>query len=260
MGGLNFPTAWLALNNRNGFRAFQCFLEHFPYIRLAGLLVHPKEKARFREEILSLCSLPSERIIEWKKGMDLDQFACFWNEFSKSLLLSVNFGYLFPGKFLSRFSMALNLHTGFLPWNRGSHPNVWPFLDGSPAGVTLHEMVEEVDAGRIIFQEKVEIQPDDDAKSLYQKLEDLSPTVLEKGLGGLLEGSAIPFVPSEKGSHHTHRDFRELCTIEMEENFSGAQWIARMKALSFPPFRNAFFFEGGKKIYMEASFFQGEND
>ena len=44
----------------------------------------------------------------------------------------------------------LNLHTGYLPWNKGAYPNVWPILDGSPAGVTLHRVDAGIDTGPIL--------------------------------------------------------------------------------------------------------------
>lgn len=64
----------------------------------------------------------------------------------------------------------LNLHTGYLPWNRGAYPNVWPILDGSPAGVTLHRVDAGIDTGPIIAQREVKVEPWDTAKTLYDKL------------------------------------------------------------------------------------------
>lgn len=64
----------------------------------------------------------------------------------------------------------LNLHTGYLPWNRGAYPNVWPILDGSPAGVTLHRVDAGIDTGPILAQTKVNVEPWDTAKTLYDRL------------------------------------------------------------------------------------------
>lgn len=64
----------------------------------------------------------------------------------------------------------LNLHTGYLPWNKGAYPNVWPILDGSPAGVTLHRVDAGIDTGPILAQRLVQVEPFDTAKTLYDKL------------------------------------------------------------------------------------------
>lgn len=64
----------------------------------------------------------------------------------------------------------LNLHTGYLPWNRGAYPNVWPILDGSPAGVTLHRVDAGWDTGPILAQTEVKVLPTDTAHTLYERL------------------------------------------------------------------------------------------
>ena len=46
----------------------------------------------------------------------------------------------------------------YLPYNKGSHPNYWSFIDKTPAGVTIHEINEAVDSGKIIFQKKIKFK------------------------------------------------------------------------------------------------------
>ena len=43
----------------------------------------------------------------------------------------------------------------FLPYNRGSHPNFWSFIDDTPKGITIHEIDEGADTGNIVFQKKI---------------------------------------------------------------------------------------------------------
>ena len=49
----------------------------------------------------------------------------------------------------------LNLHISYLPYNRGSHPNFWSFIENTPKGVTIHEMSKKVDKGPIVFRKKI---------------------------------------------------------------------------------------------------------
>jgi len=50
-------------------------------------------------------------------------------------------------------SRVLNIHYSLLPKYRGLHSTVWAILNGeSEFGLTVHEVVDEVDAGPIVYQ------------------------------------------------------------------------------------------------------------
>ena len=48
-----------------------------------------------------------------------------------------------------------NLHISYLPFNRGSHPNFWSFINNTPKGVTIHEIDKKIDMGFIVFRKKI---------------------------------------------------------------------------------------------------------
>ncbi|MBI2524584.1 MAG: formyltransferase [Candidatus Rokubacteria bacterium] len=76
---------------------------------------------------------------------------------------------------------ALNLHGSLLPAYRGRAPINWVLVNGEPrTGVTLHHMTAEADAGDIVAQVPIEIEPDDTAPSLYDR-------VVKEGVDLLLE-------------------------------------------------------------------------
>ena len=50
---------------------------------------------------------------------------------------------------------AINLHISYLPYNKGSNPNYWSFVNLTPKGVSIHEIDEKIDAGNIIFRKKI---------------------------------------------------------------------------------------------------------
>jgi methionyl-tRNA formyltransferase len=85
--------------------------------------------------------------------------------------LSVGHRHKIPKRILDLFPQGVvNLHTGYLPWNRGAYPNVWPIIDGSPAGVTLHLMDEGIDTGPIIMRTHVQQDVTWTAESLHRTL------------------------------------------------------------------------------------------
>lgn len=105
---------------------------------------------------------------------------------------------------------SLNLHPGLLPWNAGCHPNVWPLVDGSPAGSTLHVMEEGFDTGAIVAQEAVPTYPDDTAKSLYERLETAS-LLLVRRVWPVVE-TIVPKQQLGEGSYHR---LSELTSLEL---------------------------------------------
>ncbi len=79
---------------------------------------------------------------------------------------------------------CINMHSAPLPRYQGMMPNFWTMLHGEPeAAVTIHYMVEKLDAGDIILQRPVPILPAD-------SLHDLMVRSKEIGVGVLLEAVA----------------------------------------------------------------------
>ena len=154
-----------AANNRNGFLCGRELLKNecIPEV----LLFHPASRQKWGEEIKNL--FPGTPVVEWRKNVVDDL-----KKTGAEVLLSVNFGYIFPSEVLSVFEYPINIHMGYLPFNRGSHPNVWSIVENTPAGVTMHIMTEEVDKGDVISRTEIEVAPDETGKSLYEKLETIS--------------------------------------------------------------------------------------
>lgn len=65
----------------------------------------------------------------------------------------------------------INLHISYLPWNRGADPNFWSWAEGTPHGVTIHEIDCGIDDGDIIAQRLVEMFAHEETlASSYAKL------------------------------------------------------------------------------------------
>lgn len=134
----------------------------------------------------------------------------------------------------------LNLHTSYLPWNRGAYPNVWSILDGSPAGVTLHRVDAGWDTGPIIAQRRVPVEPWDTAGTLYEKLiatgaELVAGQVYRADSFGWPDG--IPQLAGE-GSRHTKAEWEQHATFFTNgiNRFSADEsWtLNALRAASFP--------------------------
>ena len=69
-------------------------------------------------------------------------------------LVTSGYAFLIKKKIISAVKKAINLHISFLPYGRGIMPNLWSFYEGYPSGITIHELDESFDTGKIIIQKK----------------------------------------------------------------------------------------------------------
>lgn len=84
----------------------------------------------------------------------------------------ISFGYrkIISKKILSQLKRPIiNLHMSLLPYNRGSHPNFWSFVENTPKGITIHEISNGIDDGDIIFQKKFKLDPCLEKFSTFKK-------------------------------------------------------------------------------------------
>ena len=217
-------TALLA-NNRLGAEVGRYLTERGD---LVALVVHPPARRQYGAELAAL-DVPTW---EWPDGLEGVR------DLRPDCLLSVLFHYLVPKAWLAipRWR-AVNLHPGLLPWNAGCHPNVWPLVDGSPAGTTLHVMDETIDSGAILAQQEVPTYPDDTGKSLYQRLEFTSLLLMRR-----VWPEIAGIEPTPQGSHGTYHRDADLATLDLEP--SELRVVDKLRARTFPPYGAEFEREG----------------
>jgi methionyl-tRNA formyltransferase len=220
-------------------------------VEIVGLAVHPPDRMRYGHELLNAASLPEPRVFDASRLQEEPVL----NEVERlraDLALSVLCGYVLRPTFLKLFSGgAVNLHTALLPHNRGAHTNVWPLVDGTPAGVTLHRIDPGVDTGPILAQMEVHVEPVDTAATLYQKLERAGLKLLQENWDPLVRGDLEPR-PQDlaAGSFHRVADLRTLDRIDLDEPTTARAVIDQLRARTFPPHASAYFVEGGRKVYV----------
>jgi methionyl-tRNA formyltransferase len=124
------------------------------------------------------------------------------------LVFSFYYRSMLPMSVLGRARLgAFNLHGSLLPKYRGRAPLNWAILKGErETGVTLHEMVEKPDAGRIVGQQAIPIGPDDTALEVFHRMTDAAEAVLKRALPSLIAGNAV-MRPNDlaKGSYYGRR-------------------------------------------------------
>ena len=91
--------------------------------------------------------------------------------------------------FLERFPAVLNVHPSLLPAFRGLRAVERALEAGvDETGVTVHFMVEEVDAGPIVAQERVPILPGDSKETLLGRLHPVEHRLLVRAVADYFLG------------------------------------------------------------------------
>ena len=103
-------------------------------------------------------------------------------ELAADTIVVVAYGSIVPPALLDRH-LWLNVHPSLLPRWRGAAPVERAIMAGDrETGVTIIELVEELDAGPIVAQRAFPIEDDDDAGAIYAKAAPLAVELLYEAL------------------------------------------------------------------------------
>jgi formyl transferase-like protein len=164
---------------------------------LAGLVIHPRSHRNYiddRDLRDWTCWVAT-----WPEGLDAAAAA------GPDYLLSVQFGFRVTKDWLALPDCTpLNVHPGFLPDNMGRAPTAWPILDGSRAGVTLHVMTEEFDAGPWLAREEVPVYPEDTGDTLAERVEATALCLVKHAWPRI--GELEPVEQEPGGTYHSYKD------------------------------------------------------
>lgn len=123
------------------------------------------------------------------------------------VIVSYGYRHLIPATMLEA-TRAINLHIGYLPFNRGAHPNFWAAHDGTPAGVTIHFMDEGLDTGPILCRQRVDFEPGDTLRSSYERLQQAVWGLFLANWPEMLHREPMP--QPEGGSYHRAAELPDL--------------------------------------------------
>jgi len=124
-----------------------------------------------------------------------------------SFLVSFGYRYILTKDILDEFpDKAINLHISYLPWNKGSDPNLWSFVESTPRGITIHHLDEGLDTGDIIVQDKIFFDEKETLISTYQTLIHEIVHLFKANWLDIKNGDSSRQKQTEKGSYHCSKD------------------------------------------------------
>ena len=149
-------------------------------------------------------------------------------ELEPAFVVSFNYRHLIPGEVLTLVSdRIINLHTSYLPYNRGSSPNFFSFLEDTPKGVTIHRMSEGLDTGDILCQKEIFFDETKESfASSYDTLLAEMKALFKENWQAIKTGALTPKKQEGEGSSHR---MKELYAIREKLPFEWQQTIADFK-------------------------------
>lgn len=128
-------------------------------------------------------------------------------------IVTAAFGQFLPTKLLDAVSFAINVHASLLPKYRGGAPIHYAIMNGEKeAGVTIMEMVKEMDAGDMVAKASTPILETDNVGTLFEKLALVGRDLLLDSLPGYLSGELKP-IPQD----HSQATFSPNISPEQEQ-------------------------------------------
>ena len=184
------------------------------------------------------------------------------SDFPSSLLaVVVAYGHILPEEFLKAFPKgAVNIHPSLLPRWRGAAPIERALMAGdTKTGVCLQLISKKLDAGDIIGKYEFPLKPEDTAREAYQKVKELSKTLLLKDLLLFLQDKILPISQKTPSPPVYAKKIRkEECLISWQDPASVIH--NKIRGLSLGPQAFAFFKGERLKIYRSELFSESSFD
>ena len=96
---------------------------------------------------------------------------------------------ILPAEFIAKFPRMLNIHPSLLPKYRGLNTYERVLEAGELIhGTTIHQVIEELDAGPVIAQQSVHILPDDTADTLRERTQEVERSLYPKIIDEVVSG------------------------------------------------------------------------
>ncbi|UCE99028.1 MAG: methionyl-tRNA formyltransferase [Planctomycetota bacterium] len=131
---------------------------------------------------------------------------------------------------------AINIHGSLLPKYRGAAPINWAIINGeTETGISIIALAEKMDAGAICAQAKTEINPNETAGQLHDRLAQIAAPLLLKTLNQIADGTAV----YTEQDHNKATAAPKLQKKDGFLDFAESAQILRRKILGYWPWPGA---------------------
>ena len=222
---------------------------------IVGLVIHPEAHRRFGDEILRTLKLPPQRVSLGDQLRDPETLAQLRN-LRPDIGISAFFAFILRPELFEIFPHGcINLHSGYLPFNRGWHTNVWPIIDGSSAGATVHYVDTGVDTGDVISQRRFPVDLTDTGGVLHEKITRGLIELFKDTWPRIKDGSVTRTAQNHsKATHHRKGDLGVIDQIHLDRHYRAADLLNLLRARTYPPYPVAYAIEDGRRRYYHINY------
>jgi len=168
----------------------------------------------------------------------------WFSEVQPEVVFVVGFPYIIPNEIIEMVPQGIfNIHFGLLPAYRGPDPVFWGIRNGETVGgITIHRVVQAMDAGPIAHQVTIPIAPMDTYGSHTSRLVMITPNAVGHIIDRLSIGDDLPGKPQdEKKAAYQHR--AELVDIQVNWKSMTAKSVGNLVRACNPSY-------GGAAVYL----------
>ena len=132
------------------------------------------------------------------------------------LIICYGYRHIIKDEILKKYKKKIiNLHIGFLPYNRGAHPNFWSFAENTPSGVTIHQIDKNVDKGKILYQKQIDFELIKNKRNLnfettYKILKIEIEKLFMNNIDKILKSKFEVYPQIGNGSYHDKKDLPKI--------------------------------------------------
>ncbi len=131
-------------------------------------------------------------------------------------IISFGYRYLIDKEIIKQLKIPMvNLHISYLPYNRGAHPNFWSFVENTHSGVSIFQIDEGIDTGKLIYQKIIDFELFKNKKKLtfkqtYKTLLTEVENLFLKNIDNIINHNFISYQQIGKGSYHSSKELPSL--------------------------------------------------
>jgi len=167
--------------------------------------------------------------------LDIDEEYNFLKELKPDIVIVVAYGKIIPKRFLnlSKFGF-INIHASLLPKWRGAAPIQRSIMNlDNETGISIMKIVEELDAGPVMHQDKIKINENIDTLTLSKVLSNLGAKSIIDSISKIEKGKAI----FQEQDHAQATYAKKISKMEGKINWkdSAKKVLARINGLNPNP-------------------------
>ncbi|MFC1514189.1 methionyl-tRNA formyltransferase [candidate division KSB1 bacterium] len=212
-------------------------IEHSNHDVLAVVTTPDKKQGRGRKIIPSPVAITAEEYnlpVFKPDSFDNPDFLSDMRKFDPDIFVVVAFRILPESLFTIPKYGTINLHASLLPKYRGAAPIQWSLINGeNKTGVTTFLIDKGIDTGNILLQEETDIQPNETAGELSEKLSDIGSILIDKTLTKLEQREIKPIIQPKDAYSKAPKITQEITKINW--NKSASEIVNLIRGLSPVP-------------------------